>query len=359
VVYIYSSLQVPTGQRAQFAYLFRRRRETCRARNELRRAWNQTPGYRLGNGMDEPLDCIVIGAGPAGLTAAIYLARFHLAIRVIDAGQSRAALIPRTHNHAGYPAGIPGAELLSLMREQASRFGVHLAQGLVEKLERQDDGGFLVHGSGQTWRARSVLLATGVVNNHPPIAPEIHDAALARGLLRYCPICDGYEVTDKRVGVIGTRTHGFNEAVFLRMYTRDVTLIAPDGEHALSDEEQRRLHEIGVNVVNGPCHPLRVEGDHIFVQTPGGELAFDSVYPALGSVIRSELAVMLGAQASEDGCLVVDDHQRTTVPGLYAAGDVAKGLDQISHAMGEAGVAATTIRNDLSQSAPLLREHMA
>jgi thioredoxin reductase (NADPH) len=305
--------------------------------------------------MNKPLDCIIIGAGPAGLTAAIYLARFHLRIRVIDAGQSRAAMIPRTHNHAGYPGGIAGTELLRLMRKQASEFGVELTHGLVEKLEQVEDG-LVVHGEGQTWQARSVLLTTGVVNNRPPIAPEIHDAALARGLLRYCPICDGYEVTDRRVGVIGTRTHGFNEAVFLRMYTRDVTLIAPDGEHALSGEEQGKLQELGVTVVNGPCHPLRVDGERIFVQTPGDELAFDSVYPALGSVIRSELAVTLGADASDEGCLVVDAHQRTSVPGLYAAGDVTKGLDQISHAMGEAGVAATTIRNDLSQARTMLRE---
>lgn len=305
--------------------------------------------------MEEPLDCIVVGAGPAGLTAAIYLARFHLSLRVIDAGRSRAAMIPRTHNHAGYPGGVPGKELLRLMREQASEFGVEVTHGLVERLERSDDV-FTVHGSGETWAARSILLATGVVNNRPPIAPEIHDEALARGLLRYCPICDGYEVTDKRLGVIGTRTHGFNEAVFLRMYTQDVTLIAPDGSHALSDEEQARLAELQVRVVDGPCHPLRIEDAQIFVQTPAGELAFDSVYPALGSVIRSELAIKLGAEGSEDGCLVVDDHQRTTVPGLYAAGDVAKGLDQISHAMGEAGVAATTIRNDLARAAPLRRE---
>lgn len=305
--------------------------------------------------MDKPFDCIVIGAGPAGLTAAIYLARFHLSIRVVDAGQSRAAMIPRTHNHAGYPGGIPGAELLRLMREQACEFGIEVTQGLIERLERQDEL-FVVHGSGQTWTARSVLLATGVVNNRPPIAPEIHDAALERGLLRYCPICDGYEVTDRRVGVIGTDTHGFNEAVFLRMYTPDVTLIAPHGDHALSQEEQGKLADLRVRVVNGPCHPLRVEDDHIFVPTPEGELAFDSVYPALGSVIRSELAVKLGAQGSEDGCLVVDDHQRTTVPGLYAAGDVAKGLDQISHAMGEAGVAATTIRNDLARLSPIVRD---
>lgn len=308
--------------------------------------------------MKQPFDCIVIGAGPAGLTAAIYLARFHLSLLVIDAGQSRAAMIPRTHNHAGYPGGIPGAELLQLMRDQAAEFGVDVTPGLIERLEKRGDT-FTVHGSGETWSARSVLLATGVVNNRPPIAPEIHDAALTRGLLRYCPICDGYEVTDRKVGVIGTDTHGFNEAVFLRMYTPDVTLIAPHGDHALSSEEQARLTELQVHVVNGPCHPLRVEDDRIFVPTPGGELAFDSVYPALGSVIRSELAIKLGAQGSDDGCLVVDDHQRTTVPGLYAAGDVAKGLDQISHAMGEAGVAATTIRNDLARAAPLVRERAA
>jgi thioredoxin reductase (NADPH) len=305
--------------------------------------------------MQETLDCIVVGAGPAGLTAAIYLARFHLDIRVIDAGQSRAAMIPRTHNHAGYPGGISGNDLLHLMRQQASEFGVEVIGGLVERLERCDNL-FTVHAAGETWTARSVLLATGVVNNRPPIAPEIHDVALARGLLRYCPICDGYEVTDKRVGVIGTQTHGYNEAVFLRMYTQEVTLIAPHGRHALSKEEQERLADLQVQVVDGPCHPLRIEDAQIFVQTPGGELAFDSVYPALGSVIRSELAMKLGADGSEDGCLVVDDHQRTTVPGLYAAGDVAKGLDQISHAMGEAGVAATTIRNDLAHGAPIRRE---
>ncbi|WP_159865120.1 NAD(P)/FAD-dependent oxidoreductase [Novosphingobium sp. 9U] len=305
--------------------------------------------------MDKPFDCIVIGAGPAGLTAAIYLARFHLSILVVDAGQSRAAMIPRTHNHAGYPGGIPGTELLRLMREQAGEFGVSVTSGLVERLEKHDDL-FTVHGSGQTWTSRSVLLATGVVNNRPPIAPEIHDAALARGLLRYCPICDGFEVTDRNVGVIGTDTHGFNEAVFLRMYTPEVTLIAPQGDHTLSDDERARLNDLEVRVVNGPCHPLRVEDDCIFVPTPEGELAFDSVYPALGSVIRSELAITLGAEGSEDGCLLVDDHQRTSILGLYAAGDVAKGLDQISHAMGEAGVAATTIRNDLARSRPLVRE---
>ncbi|EQB07654.1 NAD(P)/FAD-dependent oxidoreductase [Novosphingobium lindaniclasticum] len=304
--------------------------------------------------MEEPLDCLVIGAGPAGLTAAIYLARFHLSIRIVDAGKSRAALIPRTRNHAGYPGGIAGTELLARMREQAREFGAEVIEDLVQTLQREEEG-FVARSQDREWRARSVLLATGVVNNRPRIAPEIHDAALARGLLRYCPICDGYEVTDRRIAVLGTQTRGFNEALFLRMYTDDVTLLAPEGAHDLSEEERLALDEAGIAVRDGPCLPLRMDGDRIVTCCSGEDMAFDVVYPALGSIIRSELAIMLGAEGTPDGCLVVDDHQRTSIAGLYAAGDVAKGLDQISHAMGEAGVAATTIRNDLARTRPLLR----
>lgn len=303
---------------------------------------------------DEAIDCLIVGAGPAGLTAAIYLSRFYLATRLIDAGKSRAAMIPRTHNHAGFPGGIPGAELLARMRAQAAAFGADVTDGLVERLERHDDR-FVARANGESLVARTVLLATGVVNNRPKISPEVHDEAVRRGLLRYCPICDGFEVTDKRVAVIGTNNHGANEAVFLRMYTSDVTLISPDRGHDLGDEDRRRLDELGVAIVEGPCRPLHIDSDLIIVPVPAGRMAFDSVYPALGSVIRSELAVDVGAETSGDGCLVIDDHQRTSVPGLYAAGDVAKGLDQISHAMGEAGVAATTIRNDLAERRRLAR----
>lgn len=305
--------------------------------------------------MTDLIDCLVIGGGPAGMTAAIYLARFHLAVRVVDAGKSRVTWIPRTHNHAGYPGGIPGTELLQRMRDQAREFGIEVEQGLIEHIDHHADGFEARIATGETIRARTVLLTTGVVNNSPPISPELHELAVQRGLLRYCPICDGYEVTDKRVGVIGNRTHGFREATFLRTYTRDVTLIAPDTDVELSDEERERLAALGVETVGGPCASLRIEGDQIVAPTPKGELSFDSIYPALGSVIRSELAIGLGAEGSSDGCLVVDDHQRTSIAGLYAAGDVVRGLDQISHAMGEGGVAAVTMRNDLSERIDLVR----
>ncbi|TPG13826.1 NAD(P)/FAD-dependent oxidoreductase [Sphingomonas koreensis] len=302
----------------------------------------------------ETIDCLIVGAGPAGLTAAIYLTRFHLTTRLIDAGDSRAALIPRTHNHAGYPGGISGTDLLGRMRTQAAEFGAHVTPGKIDRLSRDGDL-FIAHLGDRPIAARSVLLATGVVNNRPRMAADAHDDALQRGLLRYCPICDGFEVTDKRIGVIGTTDHGANEARFLRMYSKDVTLISPDGPHDLSTEDEADLTALGVVITQGPCEPLHIDGDRIVARVPDGELAFDSIYPALGSVIRSELAVALGANATDDGCLEVDAHQRTSIAGLYAAGDVAKGLDQISHAMGEAGVAATTIRNDLAEKRVLAR----
>ena len=299
-------------------------------------------------------DCIIIGAGPAGLTAAIYLARFHLAIRMFDCGSSRAALIPKTRNHAGFPEGISGVDLLARMREQAAKYGAFREEAEVTRLE-VCGAGFAVHVEGRVFEARSVLLATGVVNHRPEMPADIHDAALARGLIRYCPICDGYEVTDKSIAVVGTGDHGAREAMFLRGYSADITLIAPEGAHALDQAYASELDAAGIVRVDGPCGSFAIEGERIALDTAQGRMTFDTLYPAMGSRIRSSLAVAAGARASEDGCLEVDAHQRTSIPGLFAAGDVAKGLDQISHAMGEAGVAATTIRNMLAEQQPLRR----
>jgi thioredoxin reductase (NADPH) len=304
---------------------------------------------------DAPLDCLVIGGGPAGLTAAIYLARFHLSLQVVDAGKSRAALIPCTRNHAGFPGGIKGSELIELMKEQAQKFGASIVTGRVTRLAAVEGGFEAEWGEGPVL-ARTVLLATGVTNRRPPMDEELHDDALARGLIRYCPICDGYEVTDKTIGVIGSGRHGVAEALFLRSYTPHITLIAPDKALEVAAGDQEKLRAAGIETVNGPCSAVAVHGDCIVVDTAEGHYTFDSVYPALGSDVHTELAGQIGLDLSTDtGCILVDSHQRTSVPGAYAAGDVVLGLDQISHAMGEGGVAATTIRNDLARDRPLYR----
>ena len=306
---------------------------------------------------EEILDCLIIGGGPAGLTAAIYLARFHLDIMVVDAGKSRASWIPCTRNVSGFPDGIEGKELLQRMRDQACKYGAKIETEFVTKLERDPQSGIFTAtwGSGCA-SARTVLIATGVTNRRPPMDEELHDDALARGLVRYCPICDGYEVTDKRVGVIGSDSHGVAEAVFIRSFTADVTLIAPDKALRLGPDDQQKLKDAGIDCVDGPAQAVAITGDCIVVDTAEGHYSFDSIYPALGSDTHTQLADMVGANLSGDSCIKVDSHQRTSVPGLYAAGDVVIGLDQISHSMGEGGVAATPIRNDLCSNNPRWRE---
>ena len=244
-------------------------------------------------------DCIIIGAGPAGLTAAIYLARFHLAIRLFDCGSSRAAQIPCTRNHAGFPDGISGKELLGRMLAQAERHGAVREGAEVTGLGRIGSG-FGVRVGTRALAARTVLLATGVVNHRPDMPAALHDAALARGLLRYCPICDGYEVTDKRIGVIGTGGHGMREAMFLRAYSADVTLIAPQA-HALSAEEAGMLDAAGIARVEGPCGGHAIEGDRIALDTASGRMAFDSIYPALGSTSRWERVPRSGRASADLG----------------------------------------------------------
>jgi thioredoxin reductase (NADPH) len=302
-------------------------------------------------------DCVVIGGGPAGLTAAIYLTRYHLSLKVVDAGKSRAGWIPCTHNHAGFPGGISGKELLAKMREQAQMYGASIETARVTRLD-QIDGGFMAEWGAGSVTAKKVLLATGVTNRRPPMDEDLHEEALAKGLIRYCPVCDGFEVTDKKVGVIGSGSKGVAEAVFLRGFTEDITLIAPDRAHDLGAEDIARLREFDIASVDGPCQAVAAEGKCITIATPYGEYVFDSVYPALGSDTHSELAKQIGCDLAEDQTVIVDDHQRTSIPGVYAAGDIVIGLDQISHAMGEGGVAATTIRNDLAKEKPIIRERL-
>lgn len=294
----------------------------------------------------KPWDCLIIGGGPAGLTAAIYLARFHRSVLVIDAGKSRARLIPESHNYPGFASGIAGTELLALLRKQATQYGAQLREGTVETLERDGDI-FTTETSEGTVRARTVLLATGIIDKSPAL-PGLRDA-IERGILRYCPICDAFEATDKRIGVIGPAHDAHDKALFLRAYSRDVTLFATAHEQRLAEKDAAELKAAGVRILD--AEDVTRDGDTISVLLTGGKQAeVDVLYPALGCDVRSELATKLGVPSDDVGCLRVDDKQRTSVEGLYAAGDVVTDLHQISVATGHAAIAATRIHNSLPRN---------
>jgi thioredoxin reductase (NADPH) len=299
-------------------------------------------------------DCIVVGGGPAGLTAAIYLARFHLSVALFDDGRSRAALIPIARNLAGYPVGVGGRELLRRMRVQAEGFGTVMHSERVEQVTRRN-GRFALLACGREFRAAKVLLASGVINLPPAMPPDEHDDALRRGLLRYCPVCDGYEVTGFRVALLGSGEHGLAEARFLRSYSASVTLVAPHGPHGFSAAQRAGLATWNITAIDGPVSGIIAGGDDIALRVAGRDHRFDTLYAALGTELRSELARAAGAQTAQDGAVLVDRHQMTSVEGLYAAGDVVKGLDQIAAAMGQAVIAATAMRNAVCAATPLMR----
>ena len=299
--------------------------------------------------MAEMLDCVVIGAGPAGLTAGIYLARFRREFRVIDGGFSRASWIPRARNYPGFPEGVTGVDLLARMREQGEGYGAQIVPGRVETVERVEDG-FVVALEGETLHARRVILATGVIENEPNL-PGCVDA-VKRALVRICPICDGYEGAGKAVGVLGNSDHAAAEALFLRTYSDDVTLLMVGEDASLPDERLRALEEAGVKLIATPIRHVSIEEGHVrALDLDDGELhRFDALYSAFGVTPQYALADALGADHDASGRLFVGDHQETSVQGLYAAGDLVRGLNQISVATGEAALAATAIHNSLPRN---------
>jgi thioredoxin reductase (NADPH) len=298
---------------------------------------------------DEHLDCLIIGGGPAGLTAALYFARFRRRFMLVDAGHSRAAWIPTSHNLPFFAEGISGADVLKRQREHAQHYGARIVSGRVTAL-RKDGGCFAaaIEADDDTTelRASRVLLASGAMDVEPCL-PNVPDA-VQRGLVRYCPICDGYESRDRRIAVLGHGASGLGEASFVaRTYSDDVTLLTLGEPMNLSAEQREEVAKHRIKIVEPPITSLRTESGSVVALCAGGgkPMQFDVLYAALGLHPRTELALALGAEHDDRGNLVVDDHNQTTVRGLYAAGAIVRGLDQIVVAMGHAAVAATAIHN--------------
>jgi thioredoxin reductase (NADPH) len=291
-------------------------------------------------------DAIIVGAGPAGLAAAVYLGRFRRRCVVLEDGASRARWIPTSHNIPGFAAGIGGVDLLSSLQEQALKYGAQIRRAHVTSLSL-NEGIFTVQTEERALYSRYVLLATGVKDTLPNIAgvPE----AVMRSLLRFCPICDAFEAIDKRIAVIGDGALGEREAQFLTNYSDRVTLldIRPPGAAPAAGPgpaaDSLRSH--GIERIPMALSDVRILEDR--VELASGKHDFDVVYLALGCRSQHDLALALRATCDEKGALVVNAHGETSVAGLYAAGDVVRGLNQVVVAAAESAIAATDIHNKL------------
>ncbi|MBE1526899.1 thioredoxin reductase (NADPH) [Sphingopyxis sp. OAS728] len=309
-----------------------------------------TPGQRESGGA-APLDVLVVGAGPAGLTAAMYLGRYRRRIRIVHDGRSRALWIPLTRNVPGFPEGVKGIDLIERMTEHARRYGATIEEARVTDIVRRGDDLFVAAlSSGGRLEARGVILATGVETHLATLDAGDHMQAVADGVLRYCPICDGFEHRGERIAVLGSDLHGAAEAMFLRQFSRHVTLI-PKWQATLTDAARDELSASGVDVVEARVDRLEAGPDSIIVSLEGEDAPrrFDILYPAFGSTPRSDLAERLGAILDTQRCLPFAAFSDGLLPGLYAAGDLLEGLDQISTAMGQGAMAATRLHNWLRE----------
>lgn len=321
------------------------------------------------------LDCIIVGAGPAGLTAAEYLARFHRsAVTLGMAGPTpRLLSIDRTYNLPGYPAGVPGAALLARLCEQAKQMGAVLRAETATRVEGCD-GEFRVQLSDETWLcAKKIILAMGVRDRHPDIpgiAPHIGK------FVRYCPVCDGYEHTGKQLGILGSGGSMARHALFLETFSNRITIFLHGESAETLGAYRKALVEKGIEVqesrvarIMDQCEEAESDprvGHLKIAAEPEEQEAIESpyrgcgvcledgtvhplavLYSALGCDLHLEPLQALSLKLDNDGYIVTDINQQTTVPGVYAAGDMVSQINQISVAFGQATIAAVHIHNVL------------
>lgn len=303
----------------------------------------------LRSAVHDVCDVAIVGAGPAGLAAAVYLARFLRSVVVFDAGDARARLIPRTHNCPGFPDGIPGEDLLARLKQQTKVYGTEIIQARVDCIERTNESFILKTTTGVT-HASCVVLATGIVDKVPAIE-GLHDA-IGAGTIRLCPVCDAYEAAGKRIGVIGPDHLALKEALFLGDFSRHVCLIVSRPEDVTEAVRAAAL-AANVEICDLVDHLDAHDGGVEVVMRDGSARQIDVLYPAMGCDVRSELAANLGADCDDDGYVLVGAHLETSITGLYAIGDVARALNQIAVGFGHAALASAHIHNALRRCSSL------
>lgn len=296
------------------------------------------------------LDVVVIGGGAAGLSAALVLTRSRRRVAVVDAGRPRNAPAAHMQGFLGSD-GLPGRELLAAGREEVAGYGGRLISGTVAGItvratsaaasRRHFD---VALEDGRSLRTRRVLVTTGLRDDIPDI-PGVRER-WGRDLL-HCPYCHGYEVRDRPVGVLGGTPEAIAHAHLVRQWSDDVVFFA--NGTALTAEQREQLAARAIGVVDSPVARLVVEDDHL----TGVELESGRTVPRAAVFVRPRfvpndgLLAALGCTTHDNGWIATDTTGRTSVPGVWAAGNAVNPRAQVITAAGEGSAAAIAVNNDL------------
>ena len=289
-------------------------------------------------------DVAIIGGGAAGLSAALVLTRADRNVVVLDDGTPRNA--PAAHMHGFLSRdGMPPSELLAMGREEVTGYGGHLMDAAVTDVVPDGSSGFWVLlASGSRIRTRRLLVTTGLTDEIPDIPGLAH--RWARDVL-HCPYCHGHEVLDQQLGVIGGTPGAVRYAQIVRQWTHDLVYFTPPG--VLTAAERCGLVARAIGVVEGTIEGLVIDDDHLrgVCMADGSTVPRDALFVPPRFIPRSQLLADLGCATNDDGWVTTDTTGRTSVPGVWAAGNVVDPRAQVITAAGAGSAAAIAINADL------------
>ncbi|HEX3015368.1 MAG TPA: NAD(P)/FAD-dependent oxidoreductase [Desulfobacteria bacterium] len=294
------------------------------------------------------VDVVIIGAGPAGLSAAIQLARSNRSVLLFDRGKQRASFALNYHNYLGFPDGIAGKKLLELGRDQAEKYGVKIIQAEATAVKKTQDGQFTVEAGNQAFTGRRVIFATGVSDNTPNV-PDVFDF-LGRSIF-HCLDCDGYELIGKKVVVFGKGNAAADAALRVLTFSKQV-FIASNGEQLSIDEKYlAKLKSNGIDRIETPIKELQGNKGQlsalIFADNSEREVEFG--LSTAGSKANNKLALGLGVTTIPNGHILVDKDMKTSIEHVYAIGDVINSSEQVSLAVAEGVRAAIMVNKTLRE----------
>ncbi|MDQ3757561.1 MAG: NAD(P)/FAD-dependent oxidoreductase [Actinomycetota bacterium] len=293
------------------------------------------------------LDAVVVGGGPGGLSAATWLARYRKQVVVLDSGEHRNRWVEAAHGYLGSDPVSP-QQLLAAARDDLAAYPeAELRRGRAVTARREADGTFTLglEGGAELF-ARRLVLATGVRDVFPEVDGFFDHYGRS---VFHCPTCDGYEARDRTVVAFGWSEHVVGFALTLLGWARTVTVVT-DGRRFQGDRHDReRLAAQGVRVLEGDAvallgEPGALRGVRL---RDGEELACDLAFFSIAHRPAADLDVQLGCRRTEENCIAVDEQGATSVPGVYAAGDVTPGLQLVQVAAAKGTVAGVACARSL------------
>jgi thioredoxin reductase len=295
--------------------------------------------------LPDQVDALVVGGGPAGLSAATWLGRYRRRTLLVDAGEHRNRAVEGVHGLLGRDPVTPTQLRTEALHGLTQYPHVTLRRGTVTGVTPHDDG-FEATVDGRQVRASRVVLATGVRDRLPDL--EGLDEHYGAGV-QHCPTCEGFEARGRPVVVLGWGEHVPAFATELLDWASEVAIVSDGSPLEISEEQRRTLEAIGIEVVDDRADGLvGSRGDLRAVRLASGrELPAAFAFFSIGHDATVEIARSLGCELTEEGVIAVDEEQRTTVAGVFAAGDVTPGMQLVSVALGEGTVAGVACAQSL------------